>query len=874
MVLGLLFSSAYVQKAFGQAQSVVEEEKSVFINDYPYYPKFFNTTISGMYSRAEKGDFAGAAKVLLERDSSNSMAIDFGSQTFYGSRINPDTVSSIREFSEKMKGFIQEYASMQQKLEQAKNGFTNSLKGGSVRTVQSELNSTLEILGKLLNLRDSVISESEKAGKIFSSLKETREVQDASYLSYMIKFLTGTGRTENTGLTGVMNVQWLKIQKDLTDSIFGKASTVSMTISKELDSIDPTSYGKTSAQLKDAIESLKALQPMISRLSDFGDSFMFAGGSKSHAQSESTKKSGEALKQIASKTEELTLLMSEISSQIRESEDFIDKSVADAAQDIRDGQDSTSQFYMGKSNSFAELANGTEALTHESWISEFRKVKEEWPSLGSFLNSYVKACEKASKACSEKSSETIILTGTRLISAAKQMYVEDMEKYQAIMGLIPDASNEEARQYPTKLLNSINTFKQSIALDVSMLKNSSALLSTGSLSQTSNIQYMQRKITDSIESIGKLSSNTDSLVKQAQAQQKEALQAQSQIDIYYNRARTSFNAEDYNAARNSLDKASSLYNSLIDSLKRDASIQEETYDKISALKVSIITRQQPLLMQEIRKFKDSAKTAYYAGNFDEAYTQISQAEETMTNWAKFMDMDVQSDEELETLKSRINTALEMKSGKKLVQTDPLYPEMSQILSISNQYYARGQSLISSGNTEEGRKLLNSAKSKLNELKIVYPRNQEANLLSMKIDQILDPKQFSENFKTKIDELKNVNYAKNDSLARESYSDLQDLYALEPKYPGLSDFMYQVELDLGLRKKVVDIKPVETPQILASEVVILSASDEAKYQQAINYLQNGNVIAAKSNLQELLSKPANRRSAKILKLQKRLTDMGY
>ena len=145
---------------------------------------------------------------------------------------------------------------------------------------------------------------------------------------------------------------------------------------------------------------------------------------------------------------------------------------------------------------------------------------------------------------------------------------------------------------------------------------------------------------------------------------------------------------------------------------------------------------------------------------------------------------------------------------------------------------------------------------------------------MKIDQILDPKQFSENFKTKIDELKNVNYAKNDSLARESYSDLQDLYALEPKYPGLSDFMYQVELDLGLRKKVVDIKPVETPQILASEVVILSASDEAKYQQAINYLQNGNVIAAKSNLQELLSKPANRRSAKILKLQKRLTDMGY
>ena len=215
-----------------------------------------------------------------------------------------------------------------------------------------------------------------------------------------------------------------------------------------------------------------------------------------------------------------------------------------------------------------------------------------------------------------------------------------------------------------------------------------------------------------------------------------------------------------------------------------------------------------------------------------------------------------------------------------------------------------------------------AKDKLNELKIVYPRNQQANLLSMRIDQILDLKQFNETFKTRVDELKRVNYANRDLMAQESYSDLQDLYELSPNYPGLADFKYQVELTMGLKQKNIDAPANDESQAIARKAqqtlasagrdpmaleaarklanqalainssndlalsvldevalrtgsqaaVVLSAADEAKYQQAITYLQNGNVIAANSNLQEILKKPANRRSAKVQKLQSRIKGM--
>ena len=52
-------------------------------------------------------------------------------------------------------------------------------------------------------------------------------------------------------------------------------------------------------------------------------------------------------------------------------------------------------------------------------------------------------------------------------------------------------------------------------------------------------------------------------------------------------------------------------------------------------------------------------------------------------------------------------------------------------------------------------------------------------------------------------------------------------------------------------------------------VVLSSADEAKYQQAIKELQKNNIVGAYAIVEQLLQTPNNRRSAKVLDLQKKV-----
>ena len=52
-------------------------------------------------------------------------------------------------------------------------------------------------------------------------------------------------------------------------------------------------------------------------------------------------------------------------------------------------------------------------------------------------------------------------------------------------------------------------------------------------------------------------------------------------------------------------------------------------------------------------------------------------------------------------------------------------------------------------------------------------------------------------------------------------------------------------------------------------VVLSAEDEMRYQKAIQELQNNNIIEAYALVQRLLQSAKNKRSPKILDLQKKI-----
>ena len=155
--------------------------------------------------------------------------------------------------------------------------------------------------------------------------------------------------------------------------------------------------------------------------------------------------------------------------------------------------------------------------------------------------------------------------------------------------------------------------------------------------------------------------------------------------------------------------------------------------------------------------------------------------------------------------------------------------------------------------------------------------------------------------------------------QQAYADLLDLYEINPKYPGLKQLIYDVEIEIGIRKKPIDKAEAQKAAALTAQAkkmidsaggdearlrnaltllnqasainadsaettglidsvqtrvggnatLVLSGEDEAKYQKAVQALQKNNVITAKALVEQLLKKNTNRNSQKILELQKRV-----
>ncbi|MBO4320124.1 MAG: hypothetical protein J5857_06615, partial [Treponema sp.] len=888
-------------------------------DDISHYPSYFNQVISSAKSKASSGQFTQAAKIFIQ-EKSGVRPLEFQYDTFLKEGHSDSVVSQVQNIKSDIQESINEYLSYQDKLDSYKKNINSTLNSKNPDLILTEYKKIEPVLKSLVKTRNKVYSSGLQSQSLFNEARKKGIIQDASYLSYLSKFILGNGKDEYTGMIGVMDLQLLQTVEAHIKPLYSLEQDFVKKLSAQFQEISPPSYPVLPEAIKSRCLQIEQIFTVMNSLIETDDAR--TGENKAFIQDNEYLTSIKALFYIYDRTLKLVDLTEKSVNLVYEIEDFIDKSVADIAQDLRDKKDDISVTFVNQSNTLLKYGNSALDLEKEKWIDEVKKISSNSQKWNDFISVYVNSCSSLNKYCSAKSLNALKMAGERLVDAAKNMYAEDTEKFQVLQNLIPNDSNPNAQQYPTKLIAGTKTFRQSISLDVNTLKSASEILNAGNASFKSTIQSLQKRINDSINSIDKLNNETTLLAEKARAQQREALQAQNQIDLYYNRAISAYNAGNYKTARQNLDRANTLYDASISSLSRDAGIKEEVYSKLTKLKQNIAEKQKPLLVQEIRVYKTNAKNAYYAGNFDEASIQLAEAEKTRENWGKFMDVELDEDEELNRLNNLVNTALAIKSGKELNPNDALYPEMSQILSISNQYYTQAQSLLDEGNKEEATVYLNKAKDKLNELKIIYPRNQQANLLSMRIDQILDIKQFNEAFKTRFEELKLVNYSLRDTSAQIAYSDLQDLYELEPDYPGLKSFMSQTEINLGLRQKPIDNSSIEEAQALAEQAytqlseaerdtiklesarnlanralvlnpnndlaisvldevalrtgttaaVILSRRDEEKYQQAITYLQNGNVVAANSNLQELLQTPANRRSAKVQKLQSRIQGM--
>jgi len=385
--------------------------------------------------------------------------------------------------------------------------------------------------------------------------------------------------------------------------------------------------------------------------------------------------------------------------------------------------------------------------------------------------------------------------------------------------------------------------------------------------------------------------------------------AKQEADLRYSQALAALNQNNFQLARDNLQRSRDKYNQSL-SWQESAALRGDTDRKLEKLGNDITRIENETVVREVRALISSGKNFYYQGNIDQAEQVFNQAK---NRWSV---TNVDPNAEITNWLDIIKTALSMKTGRTIPVSDPLYPQMSQLLNGVNLQYANGAALMKAGNRTAALAVLTDAKMKLQQLKLVYPLNQDASQLILMIDQLIDPDAFRENFKLRLNDIRS-NYK---TRKQESYTELLDLYQMNPSYPGIKTLLYDVEVYLGIRipppdpasirrsdqltasaKKIYDsnarsqfdqaklqleealkLNPDNQTAILlidriatalgGSGTAVLSGADEQKYQQAVQELQKGNTINAAALVEQLLQNVKNRNSSKILDLKKRIDSL--
>jgi tetratricopeptide (TPR) repeat protein len=325
-----------------------------------------------------------------------------------------------------------------------------------------------------------------------------------------------------------------------------------------------------------------------------------------------------------------------------------------------------------------------------------------------------------------------------------------------------------------------------------------------------------------------------------------------------------------------------------------------------ALGQEISQRENEIVVREVREMVNRARSEYFAGNFEGAEDLLVRGQN------RWQVTNVEENTELSYWLSMVRGALSLRSGRVIPVTAPLFVEMGQLLSEAHKSYEEGVSLIRLNRRMEGISRFSAARQKTQEVKLIFPVNQDAGMLELRMDQVADPDTFNASFQRRLNEA----IAGTKRRSAESFADLQNLAELNPRYPGIAAALSQAEIDMGYRTAPLDpqtvrrsdeltraaqaivdanarqqfeaalrqvnealtLNPNNTQAMTLKDRVqtqmgagnaVLSSAAEGEYQRAVRELQQGNTLVAMSIVEQLMQNSQNRNSTRILELQRRI-----
>ncbi len=364
---------------------------------------------------------------------------------------------------------------------------------------------------------------------------------------------------------------------------------------------------------------------------------------------------------------------------------------------------------------------------------------------------------------------------------------------------------------------------------------------------------------------------------------------------------------DVERARELWEEARSRFYDALE-LQDDPEFREEIDRRIVALGVEIQEAQNQRIVQEVRQRIQAANQLYNEEEYLAAQEELLEARRLweLTN--------VTENAEIERLLGLVNAALNFEDERTLTEADPLFPILSNYLSIAQDDFERGRELYQNDAADESERYLDRAERNLENVIAVRPNNWEARLLQLRIIEFREGENFDRVFERRFEDV----VAQRDAVdPMSTLTELEVLHEINPDYPGLEDMIVELEIELGIRpdpvtaaqeeqsnellaqaqgiaggglgqdraamqllEEALELNPQNSvAQALLDELrirtggqatVALSSTAEQQYRRAEALFVQGNVAQAYSIVQNLMQDDANAAYPPLQRLHRRIS----
>lgn len=829
---------------------------------FKYYAYLFDSIQEQSAQLSNNGEYS-AAIARVKEDGFNIYKDEFYDQM---EADHPQMIQKAETIMASLDDAIQklEEPSLVKDFESITTQFVKEVNNDDYAAAQALLPSLRQIYNRYSSIRNSIYTSGQDVKNLYEEQKEINpEVTDASYLPFMQRFILGVSEPANSGILGAADSRYnrgVECLKDAVKTAMQKHSDSYLAVLPQ-DILSPSA---DYAMLSNKAAYVSSLQNYAGLGKDVNSLYAFIQTDTSENQPYNPYPVYDISLDYEQGLASLTADLMKTTSQFRDEQTKQQAILNSSSANIAELFDSV--FRM------TTILGAKSELVPQAfeWGSPYLSVSEEeapqgyinWSSHTQLYKSYVDSLFQVS-AQSMTDSWTII---TQSYKDDSDTYLQEVKEFNAYAQVYSSGFEDHlsADQYnqasdsPQKLLALAKTVNKSSDTDsachypelsVKLFEYSAQLSDQYIQNLTQKQESLQENLNahedwlaneELVQVVGsaveymQVRKSELELARMQSIQSRdeennlltEAAFIRSNADSIFEESKSELVRGNLSSAESLLLEAREKYSQSL-AIADNESFRKESDEAIAKLSTQIMDAKNEIVIRQSRELYTQAREALNYDRYEDSETYINAA---INKWAETHN---EKNPEFEDFLVLVNTAVSMKTGRVLLPSDPLYPEMSQLLSIAYQYYDEGDRLKKSGDAENSEKALLSAVENLNKFKAVYPLNQEASLLLLKIDRLRDPAKFDEEFSQKVQQA--IAQSKNRDTMAQAYNTLTDYYNLNPDYKGLKDVIYNLEIELGMRQRPVDNSAAARSTRLTTQArnqFNSAGSDTAKLNKAL------------------------------------------